>query len=56
MADYNFKGFLDYIKLLDPIEQQSVDENKEEVRSTQDVVLTHEPTLARIINLANYRN
>jgi hypothetical protein len=56
MADYNFKGFLDYIKLLDPIQNtETTIEEQAEPEIRQDAVLSHEPTLARIINLATYR-
>ena len=57
MADYNFKGFKDYIKLLEPI--QPIDKTVEETQippaGQPDTVLAHDPILARIVDLASYR-
>lgn len=57
MAEYNFKGFKDYIKLLDPIQpnETPVEEAQQPPAGQTDVVLSHEPTLARIIDLASFR-
>jgi hypothetical protein len=57
MADYNFKGFKDYIKLLEPIgsNDNTVEETQIPPAGQTDVVLSHEPTLARIIDLASFR-
>lgn len=58
MANYNFKGLTDYIKLLDPLQTQenSVEETTQPQAGQPDVVLSQEPTLARIIDLASYRH
>ena len=57
MADYNFKGFTDYIKLLDPVQNQetSIQETEHPPAGQTDVVLSQEPTIARIVDLASYR-
>ncbi len=56
MAEYNFKGFKDYIKLLEPIHKDVTNESVTEFPEGQtETVLTHEPTIARIIDLASYR-
>ena len=57
MSDYTFKGFKDYIQLLDPIQNQTEDVQQEPLPPAGDtnVVLSHEPTIARIIDLASYR-
>jgi hypothetical protein len=57
MADYNFKGFKDYIKLLEPIQDTNVsNESVSEIPAGQtETVLVQEPTLARIIDLASFR-
>lgn len=57
MADYNFKGFKDYIKLLEPIQTNTdnIEETHLPPAGQTDTVLSHEPTIARIIDLASFR-